>query len=133
MRVGKKWLLVWLLLLFSIAQVDAAEKSFHFGFVHPNGVDLIGYSVETKMDNNLYWYYTFGLPSFAAIGITYYSNHDGNGMTGTLGAGLGILLHASIAYQVNLGNRNFLKLGAGVVSGISYNGTIPVISYEHRF
>ena len=129
----------------SIAQAGAAaasEKSFHLGVVHPSGANLIGYSVERQMDDKLYWYYTIGVPSILAVGITHYSNRDGNGLTATLGGGLGYSLYASIAYQMKLGNNNFLKLGTGlalatyypyVSSDESYDiQTIPVIACEYR-
>ncbi len=137
MHVISKWLLMCTLLLFSIAQASAADdtvRSFHFGVLHPNGASFFGYSVETRMDRNLYWFYTFGLPTVAAIGISYYSNYEGNGVTGTLGTSLGSYIYGSIAYQVKLGNGNFLKLGAGVSNGFSYDASEhPVIAYEHRF
>ncbi len=146
MNVSNRWLLASLLLVFSIAHAgasDGAVRSIHAGVLHPNGIDLFGYSVERHMDNKLYWYYTIGVPSVLAIGITHYSNRDGNGLTATLGAGLGYSLYVAIAYQVKLGNKNFLKLGAASTlatyypfapSEVSYYvETHPVIAYEYRF
>ena len=146
MNVKNKWSLACLLLVFSIAHASAADeavRSFHVGVWHPNGIDLIGYSVERHMDNELYWYYTIGVPSVLAIGITHYSNRDGNGLTGTLGAGLGYSLYAAIAYQVKLGNKNFLKLGVASTLATYYPfapseesyyvGITGVIAYEYRF
>ena len=146
MNERNKWSLSSLLLVFSITHAGAADeavRSFHVGVLHPNGIDLLGYSVERHMDNKLYWYYTIGVPSVLAIGITHYSNHDGNGLTATLGAGLGYSLYAAIAYQLKLGNKNFLKLGAASTfatyypfapSEVSYYvETHPVIAYEYRF
>ena len=72
MDVKSKWLFMCMALIFSIAQAGAADKavnSFNFGVLHPNGVNLFGYSVETRMDRNPYWFYTFGSPTVAAIGI----------------------------------------------------------------
>ena len=135
-----------LLLFLSIAQTAAAEElenSFNFGFLHPSGINLLGYTVEGHIDHKLYGYFTIGVPSLFAIGITHYSNHDGNGVTATLGAGLGYWLYASIAYQVKLGNKNFLKLGASLALATYYPyvsseesyafHTLPVVAYEYRF
>lgn len=149
MSVRHKSLLMGLLLILPCTQVVAAEdsvKTFHFGFLHPNGIDLIGYSVETPMDNKLYWYYTIGLPSILAAGFTRYSNRDGNGMTTTVGVGLFVLAYASVGYQFKLSNKSFLKLGAGIA--VEYLGSqsdddsddeklgvypAPILSYEYRF
>ena len=138
MLLLKKWLILCMLLPFLIAPVGAdveSDQNWHVGVFHPNGgLELIGYSVERKMDNNLYWYYSFGFLSIAGIGVNYYSNRDGNGLTGNLGADLGSYIHASIAYQVSLGNRNFLKLGVGAADGFGYGGAVySIIAYERRF
>ena len=144
MGVRNKCLLfTCLLLVSSIAHAGAAVRSFHVGVWHPNGMDLIGYSVERHMDNKLYWYYTIGVPSLLAIGITHYNNRNGNGLTATLGAGLGYSLYAAITYQVKLGNKNFLKLGAASMVGTYYPfapieksyyvQTNAIVSYEYRF
>lgn len=145
-NVRYKWLLTCLLLVFSIVQPSAADeavRSFHVGVFHPNGIDLLGYSVERHMDNRLYWYYTIGVPSFLAIGITHYNKRDGNGLTATLGAGLGYTLYAAIAYQVKLGSKHFLKLGAASTVATYYPfapseesyyvKTTGIIAYEYRF
>ena len=98
MNTRNKWSLASVLLVFSIAHAGAADvavRSFYVGVWHPNGIDLIEYSIERHMDNKLYWYYTIGVPSVLAIGITHYSNRDGNGLTATLGAGLGYSLYAA--------------------------------------
>jgi len=146
MNGRNKWSLASLLLVISIAHAGAADeavRSFHVGVWHPNGIDLIGYSVERRMNKKLYWYYTIGLPSVLAIGITHYSNRGGNGLAATLGAGLGYSLYAAMAYQVKLGNKNFLKLGAASTIATYYPFAPseeshyvqihPVIAYEYRF
>ncbi len=124
-------------------EADASEKSFQLGLLPPSGANLLGYSVERHMHDTLYWYYTIGVPSVLAIGIIHYSNRDGNGLTATLGAGLGYSLYASIACPVKPGNKNFLKLGEAIAlatyypyvsSDESYDvQTFPFIAYEYRF
>lgn len=137
MRTGAMCLMLLAILSSSIVRADdtyETKRSLHVGFLHPSGVDLLGYTVEKKTADNLYWYYTFGLPSVAAIGFTYHAKYDGNGMTGTLGAGLATHLYASLAYQLAIGRNDFLKLGAGFGTGLSDEaGPYPVISYERRF
>ncbi len=57
-NVINTWSLATLLLVFSIAHAGAADeasRSFHAGVLHPNGIDLFGYSVERNMDNKLFW------------------------------------------------------------------------------
>jgi hypothetical protein len=98
------------------------EKSFHVGLMHPNGVDVAGYSVEKKLSNNTYSFYNFGLPSLAAIGFTYYEEYKGNGFTATAGIGIGFVMYGSVAYQWKIEQQNYLKFGAGLATG-----------YEHRF
>ncbi|NND71439.1 MAG: hypothetical protein HKN43_07660 [Rhodothermales bacterium] len=145
-NVRNKWLLTCSLLVFAIADASAsgdAVSSFHVGVLHPNGMDFLGYSVEKHMDNRLYWYYTIGVPSFLAIGITHYNNRDGNGLTATFGAGLGYTFYAAIAYQVKLGKKHFLKLGAAgtiatyypfaPIEKSYYVERTGIIAYEYRF
>jgi hypothetical protein len=108
-------------------------RSYHLGLMYPNGVDFVGYTVEDKIKNNLYRFYTFGFPSIAAIGVTYCDNHEGNGLAATFGVGIGSVMYGSIAYQLQIKETHFVKLGAGLTTGIVYNGVYPVLSYEHRF
>jgi len=116
-----------LLLSFSVfAGADQSKvRSFHLGFMYPNGVDLAGYTVEKKIRDNFYSFYTFGFPSLAAAGIGYYRNYEGNGLSGAFGVGIGSVMYGSLAYQLKIGKMNFLKLG--------YSGVYPALSYEHRF
>lgn len=112
-------------------------RSYHLGFMYPNGADIAGYTVESKdqSKNNIYYFYTFGFPSFASAGVSYYEKYEGNGLAVSLGVGLGFLslLHGSIAYQWQIMETDYVKLGAGYASTLVYNGAFPVISYEHRF
>jgi hypothetical protein len=112
---------------------EGSAKSFHVGIFHPSGVDLIGFTVENKIANEIYWYYTFGIPSLAAIGACYYSNYPGNSFTSTLGVGIGSLMYGSIAYQIQIIRMHYLKFGAGLTASIVYSGVYPVFSYEYRF
>lgn len=112
---------------------DVDGKSFHLGLMHPNGVDVAGYSVEKKLSNNTYSFYNFGFPSLAAIGFTYYEEHKGNGFTATAGIGIGFVMYGSVAYQWKIEQQNYFKFGAGLATGIAYSGVFPVMSYEHRF
>lgn len=112
---------------------EGKTESFHLGALYPNGVDVAGYTVEKEISNNAYLFYTFGLPSVAALGISYYNNYNGDGFTGTVGVGIGSAAYGSLAYQWKLKERDFLKLGAGVTAGIAYSGLYPVLSFEHRF
>jgi hypothetical protein len=109
------------------------EQSFHLGLMHPNGVDVAGYSVEKKFSNNIYSFYNFGLPSLAAIGFTYYEEHKGNGFTATAGVGIGFVMYGSVAYQWKIEQQHYLKFGAGLAAGVAYSGVFPVMSYEYRF
>ena len=114
--------------------IDVAnEQSFHLGLLHPNGVDMAGYSVEKKFSNDIYSFYNFGFPSLAAIGFTYYAEHKGDGFTATAGVGIGFVMYGSIAYQWKIEQQNYFKFGAGLATGIAYSGVFPVMSYEHRF
>ncbi len=146
MKVRNKWYLLSVMLFFSCIQAsvaDDSEHSIHLGILHPSGMDLFGYSVERHMNDKLYWYYTIGVPSVLAIGIIHYNNRDGNGLTTTLGIGLGFSLYASITYQLKLGNQNFLKLGTSILVATYYPYapieetyyviTQPIIAYEYRF
>lgn len=114
-----------------------AEQSFHFGLMHPNGVDLAGYSVEKKFSNdyssNIYSFYNFGFPSLAATGLSFYENRNGNGLTATAGIGIGFIMYGSAAYQIKIDNNQYIKLGLGLGAGIVHSGLFTVISYEHRF
>lgn len=132
-----KTALIAFILLLTPYMSEGAEylnvKSFHLGFMYPNGVDLAGYTVEKKIRNNVYTFYTFGIPSFAAIGISYYRNYEGTGLSGTFGVGIGSVMYGSLAYQLKIGRMDYFKLGAGYTTGIAYSGAYPAISYEHRF
>jgi len=125
-----------LVLFFALTTVAAADdevRSYHVGVLHPNGVDVAGYSVEKPIGDRLYRFYTFGFPSLAAAGLSYYANYRGNGLTGTVGVGIGSVLYASLAYQWRLEDKAYLKLGAGGTAGVAYSGAYPVLSYERRF
>ena len=119
---------------FTCAVADEGEmRSFHLGILHPNGVDFVGYSVEEKFKNDIYYFYTYGFPSIAALGLAYYANHEDDGLTGTFGIGIGSVMYGAIAYQWKIKATHFVKLGAGVTTSIVYTGAFPVLSYEHRF
>jgi hypothetical protein len=114
-------------------EVASTIESIHLGFMYPNGVDIAGYTVEKKFSNELYSFYTFGVPSFAAVGVTYNKNYKGNGVTGSFGVGIGSIMYGSFAYQWQIGKSDYLKLGAGLTTGVAYSGGFPALSYEHRF
>lgn len=117
-----------------VAVADDQAANFHAGFLYPNGVDVVGYTVERKLEasEKLYHFYTFGFPSLAATGISYYQNFVDNGFVATAGVGIGFVLYSSVAYQWRVGCRQYLKLGAGYATGIAYSGAFPALSYEHR-
>jgi hypothetical protein len=101
--------------------------------LHPNGVDVFGYSSEKRINDTLYRFYTFGLPSIAAIGMNYYANgHGRNGLNATIGAGIGSVVYVSLSYHWQLDATSNFKLGAGYTAGVAYSGVYPVIAYEHR-
>jgi hypothetical protein len=108
-------------------------SSVHAGFLYPNGVDVLGYTIEHKINNKFYCYYTFGLPSLAAAGISYYCDYNGNGIAATAGIGIGSVAYGSLVYQIRITDRNFLKLGGGYTTGIAYTGLYPALSYEFRY
>lgn len=127
-----------LLLLADMAQAATSgisASSIHAGFLYPNGVDIAGYTVETKLAGyeKLYRYYTFGLPALAATGIAHYQDFNGNGLMVSAGVGIGFVLQASAAYQWQMQRNQFVKLGAGWAAGIAYSGFYPAMSYELRF
>lgn len=107
--------------------------SYHIGFLYPNGVDVAGYSVEKQLENHFYRFHTFGYPSFAALGVSYYQRYQDSGFVATFGVGVGSIMYTSAAYQWQLGMQDYLKLGAGFATGVAYTGSYPVLSYEHRF
>lgn len=112
---------------------DEKVASLHAGLLHPNGIDVVGYSVESKINSHIYVYYNFGFPSLAAAGLSYYQNYYKNGITSTVGVGIGSVLYASLAFQWKISVKDYLKLGAGYTASVAYSGTVPIISYEHRF
>lgn len=114
-------------------QPSGKTASVHAGFLYPNGVDVVGYTVEHDLSNHIYGYYTFGLPSLVAAGMTYYSNYDGNGIAATVGVGIGSVLYTSLVYQLRLEYQHYLKVGGGYTTGIAYTGPYPALSYEYRF
>ena len=115
------------------AQGVESVQSTHLGVLYPNGVDVAGYTVERRIDAGLYRFYTFGFPALAAMGIGYYRNFAEDGLTSTVGVGVGSVLYGSVAYQWRVGKARYVKLGAGVTFGVAYGGAYPVISYEYRF
>ena len=110
-------------------------RSYHLGFMYPNGADIAGYTHEHQINDKLYRFYTFGFPAVASIGLAYYANYEGNGFASSIGVGLGYLsmIHGSIAYQWKIEEADYVKLGAGIATSLVYNGAFPVLSYEHRF
>jgi len=121
---------------FACAGADEGNiRSYHLGFMYPNGADIAGYTVERKIKDNLYRFYTFGFPAVASIGVAYYANYEGNGFASSFGVGLGYLsmVHGSIAYQWKMEEADYVKLGVGIATSLVYNGAFPVLSYEHRF
>lgn len=132
----KRLLIVLVLLLASslcAAEERTATTSVHAGFLYPNGVDLAGYTVEQSISENVYYFYTFGFPSLAAAGLSYYADYEGNGLSGTIGVGIGSVLYASLVYQWKIAGKQYLKTGAGFTTGIIYTGAYPALSYEYRF
>ena len=107
--------------------------TLHAGFLNQNGVDIAGYSVEQRLRNKIYWFYTFGMPSIAAAGISYYTDFNKNGPVATIGVGIGSVLYSSLVYQFRISDKHFIKAGAGYTTGILYNGIYPAVSYEMRF
>ncbi|MDP2760115.1 MAG: hypothetical protein Q8O64_06870 [Sideroxyarcus sp.] len=117
---------------------ETRATSMHLGMLYPNGVDVVGYTIEDKLNDNLYRYYTFGFPALASIGVSYYKNHAGNGLTASMGTGVGFLnqVNGSVAYQWQVQQSKepaFIKLGVGYAASLVFNGVIPVLSYEQRF
>lgn len=107
--------------------------SIHAGFLYPNGVDLVGYTAEYRFGDSIYGYYTFGFPSLAAAGVTYYNDYNNNGPAATVGVGIGSVLYSSLVYQLRIDGMHFIKLGGGYTTGIAYSGIFPAASYEFRF
>ncbi len=119
--------------LCSAADDAEGARSLHAGFLYPNGVDVAGYTVEKRIGSDFYRFYTFGFPSLAALGLSYYSHYEGSGFSGTIGVGIGFVLYGSLAYQWKIAEMHYLKTGAGYATGIAYTGVFPVLSYEYRF
>ena len=117
----------------SSAAADGKTRSEHIGFLYPAGVDVAGYTSETRIRDNVYRYYTFGFPSLAAIGFSYYSRYDGNGFIAMIGFALGPGANGAIGYQLRFDKLQYLKLGLGFAQGIAYSGVFPAFSYEHRY
>lgn len=115
-----------------VAMESQSIQSLHLGFLHPNGVDVVGLSTEKKISGRLYQFYNFGIPSFAALGINYYGTYTGNGLNATAGVGLGSIAYSSATYQWRVGKFNYVKFGIGYTTGIDYNGLFPALAYEHR-
>lgn len=113
--------------------VKGQTSSVHAGFLYPAGVDVAGYTAEVSLNDQWYWYYTFGFPSLAATGFSRYTDYGGNGLVATSGVGVGSIAYASVAYQLRIVHNQFLKLGGGYTSGIAYTGLYPALSYEVRF
>lgn len=134
---------VMALVLFACAGAgESAEEtrttSMHLGMLYPNGVDVVGYTIEDKLNDNFYSYYTFGFPSLASIGISYYKNYAGDGLTASMGTGIGFLnqVNGSVAYQWQVQQSKepaLIKLGVGYAASLVFNGVIPVLSCEQRF
>lgn len=137
MQLAFAYLSIIILCNTSIDITEAAEmveeQSIHFGLMHPNGVDLVGYSVEKQIAPNVFRFYSFGIPSLAAIGFTYYEEYKGSGISATAGVGIGFVMYGSMAYQLRIEAQHYLKFGVGLVTGVAYSGMYPVVSYEYRF
>ena len=56
-----------------------------------------------------------------------------SGLSTTFGVDIGSIMYGSIAYQWKIQEMDFIKLGAGITTGVAYSGAFPVVSYEHRF
>ncbi|MDO8312969.1 MAG: hypothetical protein Q7T25_13630 [Sideroxyarcus sp.] len=113
------------------------SRSMHAGIFYPNGVDIVGYTIEDKLSDNLYRYYTFGFPALASIGISYYKNYAGDGLTASIGTGIGFLnqVNVSVAYQWQIRQNKepaFVKLGLGYAESLVAHGAFPVLSFEQR-
>jgi len=67
------------------------------------------------------------------MGLGYHEEHGGSGISATAGVGIGFVLYGSVAYQWKIEQLHYLKLGAGLASGVAYTGVFPVLSYEYRF
>ena len=120
----------------SVAYGDSLPKkgaTIHAGFFYPNGIDLIGYTAENTIKTDIYYYYTFGFPSIAATGISYYSNYISNSVVISIGVGIGSIGYSSLEYQLRVADKQYIKLGVGYTTGIAYTGMYPVLSYEYRF
>ena len=115
------------------AQDDESIRSAHFGLFYSNGVDIAGYTVEKRINADVYSFYTFGFPALAALGLSYYRSYEGDGFTSSIGVGIGSVLYGSMAYQWQTDKLHYLKLGAGLTVGVAYGGVYPVLSYEYRF
>lgn len=113
--------------------LQGRTASFHAGFFSPNGVDLVGYTVEHELKHGFYGYYNFGFPSLVAAGISYYSDYNDNGPAVTVGVGVGSIFYSSLVYQLRIAEQKFIKLGVGYTTGIAYTGAYPSLSYEFRF
>lgn len=116
---------------------EEVSRSQHIGVLYPNGVDIVGYTVEHRSGDHLYSYYTFGFPALAAVGISYYQAHDSQGWTASAGTGIGFLnqVNFSVAYQWPMTSGKtpaFLKLGAGRFGSLVGKGAFPVLSLEWR-
>ena len=115
------------------AAAPSVTSSVHAGVFYPAGVDLIGYTSEHKTAHGFYWYSTFGFPSLAAVGVSLYLEHDGNGPVATAGVGIGAVAYTSLAYQIRAASGHYVKIGGGYVTSIVYTGLYPVLSYEMRY
>jgi hypothetical protein len=87
-------------------------SSFHAGLFRPDGVDLIGYSVEERTHQGMYWYYAPGFPPSAAIGLSYHGDYRASGPFITGGIGIGSILYGSLGYQWPLGDNQYIRAGA---------------------
>jgi hypothetical protein len=136
-RIGLSWLGAGLIAVVPAARADSPAQeqvaSFHVGVFYPGGVDFVGYTREREIWGRLHGYYTFGFPALAAAGVSYYGDYAGNGAVLTAGVGLGFVAHAAVAYQWRVAERQYLKLGAGLATGVLDTGAYPVLSYEVRF
>lgn len=83
------------------AESEPARRtsSVHAGFLYPAGVDVAGYTAEMRLNSRWYWYYTFGLPSLAATGFSFYADYEGSGPVAIAGIGIGSVAYASVVYR----------------------------------
>jgi len=118
---------------FAESRHDDIYKSFHFGTFSSTGADLVGYRTISPIVGGIYSYYSFGIPSIASVGLSFYENYRGDGIILTGGYGVATLFNASASYQWKIKRDHFIEVGAGYGLLFEGQGFIPIISYViHR-